>query len=178
MDERRRFAVALSGVMGSIGLAAGIALTGPGLHTVAPLSEPARMASRPLPMLSMPDWASASAAPPVAPLAHVRRQPATETTVTSAGQRAAFNAVPAPEAPDVVRAFDVTPYRLADGPAHLQATTHAVVLTDAPDASAESALGAIERRPTRSPVASAFVVAGTEVGSGFKSVGRTLKRLF
>ena len=178
MDERRRFAVALSGVLGSIGLAAGIALTGPGVRTVAPRVEPSRIArSRPLPALSLPDWtASLSAAAPLTQPPRALSRGA-KSRLTSTTMTVASDAAPAPVVSEVVRATDTMPGH-AWGPEPLRATTRAVVIVDAPHADAESALASAERRPTRGPVTTAFVVAGSEVGSGFKTVGRTIRRLF
>lgn len=182
MDERRRFAVALSGVLGSIGLAAGIALTGPGVRTVAPRVEPSGIAaSRPLPALSLPDWPESVSAP--APVRQARQQPpralssGARSPLTSTTMTVASDAAPAPVVAEVVRVNDTMPGH-AWGPEPLRATTHTVVIVDAPHASAETALASAERRSNRGPVTTAFVVAGSEVGSGFRTVGRTLKRLF
>jgi hypothetical protein len=174
MDERRRFAVALAGVMGSIGLAAGIALTGPGLRTVAPQTRPATMAAlRALPALSMPEW-DADADVADAFVVRARREPLKVAAIVPAASHVPVG----PVQPEVVRAVEPTPAHVATGPAPLQATARVVVLTDAPHARGASALGPAERRSNRGPVVSAFVVAGTEVGSSFKTVGRTIKRLF
>jgi hypothetical protein len=171
MDERRRFAVALAGVLGSIGLAAGIALTGPGLRTVAPQAVPATMAApRPLPALSMPEWDADADVPAV----RARREPLKVAAIVPAASHVPVG----PVHPEVVRAVEETTAHVAAGPLPLQATTRVVVLTDAPHARGASALGPAERQSNRGPVVSAFVVAGTEVGSSFKTVGRTLKRLF
>ena len=177
MDERRRFAVAMSGVLGTIGLAAGIALTGPGLQTVTPAASPARMpAAQPLTALEIP--AVTVPDPSAASLPRERRAPRPDSRVASTVPPLTDSAVPVPVTPQIVRAVDTPPHASPDSLARLQATTHAVLLTGAPQARGESAFGVTEQREGRGPVASAFVVAGTEVGASFKTVGRTIRRLF
>jgi hypothetical protein len=177
MDERRRFAVAMSGVLGTIGLAAGIALTGPGLQTVTPVAAPARMAAaRPLTALAIP--AVTVPEPRHAPLPRGRRASRPGPTVVSTVLSPTDSAVPVAVTPQFVRAVNTPPHSSPDSPARLQATTHAVLLTGAPQAHGESAFGLTGRPEGRDPVASAFVVAGSEVGAGFKTVGRTIRRLF
>ena len=177
MDERRRFAVAMSGVLGTIGLAAGIALTGPGLQTVTPAARPARVAAtQPLMTLAVP--AVTVPAPAAASLAPRRRASGPETRVPSSVLPRTDSAVPLVVAPEIARAVDTPPHSSPDSPARLQATTHAVLLTGAPQAHGESAIVLDERREGRGPVASALVVAGSEVGASFKTVGRTIRRLF
>ena len=177
MDERRRFAVAMSGVLGTIGLAAGIALTGPGLQTVKPVMEPAGMAvAQPLTALAIP--AVTVPEPAAGSLAPERRASARDPRVASTVLPPTSEALPVAVTPQFVRAVDMPPHSSPDSPARLQATTHAVLLTGAPQAHGESAFGLTERPEGRGPVASAFVVAGSEVGASFKTVGRTIRRLF
>ncbi len=177
MDERRRFAVAMSGVLGTIGLAAGIALTGPGLQTVTPVAAPAPMAAaRPLTALAIPSVTMPE--PSAAHLPRERRASRPDSRVASTVRPPTDGAVPVAGRPEVVRAVDTPPHSSPDSPARLQATTNAVLLTDAPQAHSESAFVLTERHDGRGPVASAFVVAGTGVGASFRTVGRTIRRLF
>jgi hypothetical protein len=172
MGEQKRFAVALGGVGGCLVIAAVIVVTGPG--DVTPPLVPrvsATFADR-LPRVPMPSWSDVTVEPraPRAAgsvrIARLESRDAVPVAQTTTGTIA-----PASAPPDLDE-----PRPLPSSIAMRQATMP-VVVGHAPRPT-DAALATREPARERGPVAGAFVTAGTHVGGGFKTMGRTLKRVF
>jgi len=168
MGEQQRFAVALGGVGGCLVIAAVIVLTGPGDVTPPPVvSVPATVAHR-LPRVPMPSWSDVIVAPRIsraaAPVraARLESREAVPVAQTTTGEIALASAPPDIDEPSPL------PSSIA-----MRQATMPVVVGHAPRPT-ETALATRQR----GPVTGAFVSAGTHVGGGFKTVGRTLKRVF
>jgi hypothetical protein len=178
MHEKQRFAIALAGIGVCLGIAAGIVVTGPPVVTTAPVADAPMAARGPgLPHVPMPSWDHS----------------ATDTLPTRINVRPATNltglprvAAVSPSAPANLRAsvvnrqftsplltqpssFDALPLAAASRP---------VTLSDAPHATGADIVLAEHRTRERGVVTSAFVTAGAHVGGSFKTVGRTLRRVF
>jgi len=172
MGEQQRFAVALGGVAGCLVVAAVIVVTGPGNITPPPVpGVPATLADR-LPRVPMPSWSDVAVAPrPSRAAASVRvaRLESREAVPVAQTTTGAIAWAAAP--PDVDE-----PSPLLSSLAMRQATMP-VVVGNAPTP-ADTVVAA--RQPAREHglVTGAFVTAGTHVGGGFKTVGRTLRRVF
>ena len=173
MHEQQRFALALAGVGGCLCLAAGIMLTAPrDLEMPSVDARPVAPAEG-LPRVAMPEWSEVTVIPaPAAP------------RVKRAGADAVALAGPAPAAPTASARIElppVTPVALeATAPRVLRDARSSlpVMLPAAPRANGLEVAAA--RPPARwhGAVTGAFVTAGTHVGGGFRTVGRTLKKVF
>ena len=170
MHEKPRFGIALAGVGGCLCIAAGIVLTAPHEIAVPTVNDlPPARAER-LPRLPMPSWSDVST--PVAASVSTAR---TESRVPDAlpSDAHVLAHVDAPRAEMVTAAPAVL---------HRQSSIVnrqfpvPVVLSNAPTASGTNVAETGGR--DRGPVTGALVTAGTHIGGGFKTVGRTLKRVF
>ena len=172
MGEQQRFAVALGGVVGCLVIAAVIVLTGPGDITPPHLSGvPVSFASR-LPDVAMPSWSDvtvASRASRRAARVRVARLEAREAVPVAHTVSAEVALTSAPPYLD-------EPRPLPSSVVSHQATMPVVIgSVPAPD---DTVVAARQPARGRGPVTGAFVSAGTHVGGSFKTVGRTLKRVF
>ena len=170
MNERRRFLVALSGLAGSLGLAAGIALTGPVRLSLPPIAAapPAAMAA-PLPALPVRAWAPSRRARPVP------REPA-------AGAAHPLRALASVHVPLNARTQEPAlerDQRQHVTPALLRGRTlEAALAARAPAAVAAAPTAQADAAPHRGAVSGGVVAAGHHMSAGFRTVGRTLRRLF
>ena len=183
MHEKPRFGIALAGVGGCLCIAAGIVLTAP--HEIAVPSVnglPAARAER-LPRLPMPSWADVAA--PVASARAARPGSSVHEALTSDAHVLAH--VDAPRAETVTAAPAVlnrqSSPRLSSGtPSAIEGSIFnrqlpvPVVLSNAPSDREKNVAETGGR--DRGPVTGALVTAGTHIGGGFRTVGRTLKRVF
>ena len=171
MQEKPRFAIALSGVVGCLCLAAGIIITAPRASVIPPVpSVPVARAER-LPGLPMPSWSDVKA-PVVSRLAArpvsrfgLREAPLSDATLFVRPDAPPVEAATA--APAVLNRQSAIVNRQFPVP---------VVFSNAP-----TATGGADRRTVadeRGPVTSALVTAGTHIGGGFRTVGRTIKKVF
>ena len=172
MHEQQRYALALAGVGGCLCLAAGIMLTAP-RDVATPSVDPRPVApAEGLPRVAMPSWSDVTVTPAAAP--RVNRVGAVDVAL----------AEPTPAAPTAsarIELSSVTPVSLeAAAPRALRGARSSmpVMLPTAPQASGLEV--AVARPPARGrgAITGAFVTAGTHVGGGFRTVGRTLKRVF
>lgn len=172
MHEQRRFAIALASIGGCVCLAAGIVVTGlPEVTTVPVAAVPKAPAAQMLPPLPMPSLRK------VPPMGKRRIEGERDRTVEKL------------EAPRVDRRVQssvvnrqFTPPPLPQ-PASLGATPLAAasvppILSNAPRATGTHVVFAESGARERDPVTGAFVTAGSHVGKSFRTVGRTLKRMF
>ena len=172
MGEQQRFAVALGGVVGCLGIAAVIVLTGPG--DVTPLPVPgvsAPLADR-LARMPMPSWSDVTVAPRAADAAAPVRVARLESRDAVPIAQTATGAIALASAPPDVDDPGPLPSSIA-----MRQATMPVVVGHAPRPT-DTVFAAQEPVRERGPVTGAFVTAGTHVGGGFKTVGRTLKRVF
>lgn len=179
MHEQQRFAVALAGIGGCLCLAAGIVFSGPrGL--VIPGVDDVPVAQGPsLPRLPLPSWLDTTR--PDVPEA---RGPVTRGRAIAPASRAeTITTAPlAAREPVLVAMGARAPGELRPATLTTDVMTPAVapvplMLSTAPLASGIEVVVADKPRD-RSVVTGAFVTAGTHVGESFKTVGRTLKRVF
>ena len=172
MHEQQRYALALAGVGGCLCLAAGILLTAPRDLAIPSVDARPVAPAEGLPRVAMPSWSEVTVTPAPAP------------RVNRVGAVAVAVAEPTPAAPTAsarVELFSVTPVSLeAAEPRVLRGARSSmpVMLPTAPQANGLEV--AVARPPARGhgAVTGAFVSAGTHVGGGFKTVGRTLRRVF
>jgi hypothetical protein len=188
MHEQRRFAIALASIGGCVCLAAGIVVTGlPEVTTVPVPAVPKAPAAQMLPPLPMPSLrevppmaAATASAPGNLPLdlfGKLRADGERGRTVEKLGAPRVDRSV---QSSVVNRQF--TPPPLPQ-PALLGATPLTVasmppMLSNAPRATGTHVVFAESRARERDPVTGAFVTAGSHVGKNFRTVGRTLKRVF
>ena len=172
MGEQQRFAVALGGVCGCLVIAAVIVLTSPGDVTPPPVAGvPATLADR-LPRVPMPSWSDVTIAPRIsraaAPVgaARLESREAVPVAQTTTGDIALASAPPDIGEPSPL------PSSIA-----VRHATMPVVVGNVPEPGTTT-VAAFRPTRERGPVTGAFVTAGTHVGGGFKTVGRTLKRVF
>jgi hypothetical protein len=176
MNERRRFLVALSGLAGSLGLAAGIALTGPVRPSPQPVAvapvpaAPAAAMAMPLPALPVPASAPArrdNARPPDPAPAPAARAPRALAAVH----------VPVPvqsRLPALEHGQRRPPSRaLLPGRAY-----EAALSASAPTAVAAPPPAPGDPAARRGAVSQGVAAAGHHMGAGFGTAGRTLRRLF
>lgn len=172
MHETRRFLIALGGVGLCLAIAGVVLVSGP--EVVPPGVPPP---ARPFVLTSGP------AAPPPAAIpwpARPARRPAVSkgpgAIVPHAGVPAA--ALLRPVAPAAA------PVEVRPAPAALDASRLVLTVATAPEARghAVEALAHVDAPPdhagTHGPVTGAFLVAGKEVGRGFRTAGRAIKGLF
>jgi hypothetical protein len=171
MGEQQRFAVALGGVGGCLVIAAVIVVTGPGAVTPPVPDVPATFADR-LPRVPMPSWSDVTVAPrasraagPVR-VARLESREAVPVAQTTIGDIALAPAPPDIDAP-----------RPLPSSIGMRQAPMPVVIGHAPRPT-DTVFAAQEPAGERGPVTGAFITAGTHVGGGFKTVGRTLKRVF
>jgi hypothetical protein len=170
MQERPRFAIALAGVAGCLCLAAGIMITAPRAGVPPPVpSIPVARAER-LPRLPVPSWSDVKA--------RVVSRPAARPVSRSRAQEAPLSdATPLvrPDAPQVEAATATPAVLIRQSSIVNRQFPVPVVLSNAPPAtSADEGTASGER----GPVTDALVTAGTHIGGGFRTVGRTLKKVF
>ena len=169
MHEKPRFGIALAGVGGCLCIAAGIVLTAPYEIAVPSVNGlPAARAER-LPRLPMPSWSDVAA--PVASARAARPESSVHEALPSDAHVLAH--VDAPRAETVTAA----PAVLNRQSSIVNRQFHVpVVLSNAPGATRKNVAETGGR--DRGPVTGALVTAGTHIGGGFRTVGRTLKRVF
>ncbi len=179
MHEKQRFAIALGGVGGCLCIAAGIVVTGPREVTTLPVADRTVALVDRLPEVPVPSWDEVVSATPSA-----RRTRATMASVPGRSvDEATASAVasvlsPAPP-PAPSREFPNARRQTPTFQATLPAASVPLTLSHAPRASGTEFVVADDRREhSRGVVTSAFVTAGTHVGGSFRTVGRTLKRVF
>ena len=180
MDERRRFATALAGVAGLLAIAGGIATTGPRRPETLPVAPAAdtRPVAAPLRALPLPAWSQATPAARaqrgrVSPVSSARAVIAPPPSRLAAGEL---------ESPSIGPAETGQPLLLAVSPrvVPMRQPPAAVAASVSETRPASRTSPATRPDPVRrhGPVSGALVTAGQEVGAGFRTVGRTLKRLF
>jgi hypothetical protein len=178
MHEKPRFAIALAGVGGCLCIAAGIVISVPRESALPSVNGlPAPRAER-LPRLPMPSWSDVAA--PVASATAARP----ESSVQEAHVRAHVDAprVEALIAAPAVINRQSSPRESSGTPSAIEGSIVnrqfpvPVLLTNPPSAGGKSVAETGGR--DRGPVAGALVTAGTHIGGGFRTVGRTLKRVF
>lgn len=172
MAERRRFAVALVGIVGTFAISTGILLV--------PATPPAPAPMPPPQALSMP--ASLAVPELAAEPASMRapRQPHQMARRTRPIDDAALPAV-VPVALDAARLQQplAQPATIMGPAAPLVSTRPLAISYGAePVLSPAAARVVQEERNTRGAVTSAFVSAGAHVGGGFRTVSRVFKRVF
>jgi hypothetical protein len=170
MHEQHRYTLALAGVGACLCLSAGIMLTAP--RDLATPSVDARpvVPAEGLPRVAMPSWSEVTVTP--APAPRVNRVGAVAVALAEPGAAAPSAG---PELPSV------TPVSLEDAaPRVLRGARSSmpVMLPTAPQANGLEVV--VARQPARGhgAVTGAFVTAGTHVGGGFRTVARTLKKVF
>jgi hypothetical protein len=172
MHEQQRYALALAGVGGCLCLAAGILLTAPRDLEIPPVDARPVAPAEGLPRVAMPSWSEVTVTPAAAPRV---------TRVGAVAVAVAESAPAASAASARVELFSVTPVSLeAAAPRVLRGARSSmpVMLPAAPQANGLEV--AVARPPARGHgvVTGAFVTAGSHVGGGFRTVGRTLRRVF
>jgi hypothetical protein len=180
MHEKQRFAIALAGIGVCLGIAAGIVVTGPPVVTTAPVADAPMAAGAPgLPNVPMPSWDdSGTGALPMRTNSNVL--PATNRTVL-ARVAAVAPAAPVNLGTSVVNRQFTSPSLAQSSSFHalpLAVASRPVPLSDAPRATGADIVLAEHRTRERGVVTGAFVTAGAHVGESFKTVGRTLRRVF
>ena len=176
MHEQQRYALALAGVGGCLCLAAGIMLTAPRDLAIPSVDARPVTPAEGLPRVAMPSWSEVTVTPAPAPRVNRVRAVAVALAETVPEPTPA-----APIASARVELFAVTPVSLeAAAPRVLRGARSSmpVMLPTAPQANGLEVVAA--RPPARGhgAVTGAFVTAGTHVGGGFRTVGRTLRRVF
>ena len=169
MHEKPRFGIALAGVGGCLCIAAGIVLTAPYEIAVPSVNGlPAARAER-LPRLPMPSWSDVAA--PVASARAARPESSVHEALPSDAHALAH--VDAPRAETVTAAPAVLNRQSSIVNRQFPVP---VVLSNAPSDREKNVAETGGR--DRGPVTGALVTAGTHIGGGFRTVGRTLKRVF
>jgi hypothetical protein len=207
MQETRRFAIALAGIGGCLGIAAGIVVTGLTDVPVVPAPNlPTARAAQSLPRFPMPSWSDVTS--DVATARTTRRAAPTATSgsevATAAGPSTSAPVNPPLDpfdtlkvdgergrtvetlgAPRVARGAQssVDPQssivnRQSSVAKPLDARPVPLMLSGAPRAAGADLVVAESRARERDAVTGAFVTAGSHVGKSFRTVGRTLKRVF
>ena len=200
MHETRRFALALAGIGGCLGIAAGIVLTGVADVTVVPVPNlPTARAVQTLPRFPMPSWSDVTS--DVATARTTRKVPAATSgselamtagpntsapvnlpldpfgTLRADGERGrTVETLGAPRVHRGVQSSITNPQSSVARP--LDARPVPLILIGAPRASGADLVVAESRARERDAVTGAFVTAGSHVGKSFRTVGRTLKRVF
>jgi len=181
MHEKPRFGLALAGVGGCLCIAAGIIVTAPRGVAILPVDGVPPARAEHLPPVPMPSWADVAV---------------DVTSRTAAGSGSRIQASPASHAParapvgaessaaaatiaPRTRPVTVAPaaasryFPLVEGQSPVP-----LMLRGAPLAEGSDVLVADSRTRERGAVTGALVTAGTHIGGGFKTVGRTLMRVF
>lgn len=161
MDEKGRFAVALAGVGGCLCLAAGIVFSGHG-DAVAPQVGPPPSAR----VETLPRWPVPSS---------------TEVAVPQPARRAPMSAQRDLVMATVVELPASTETAMESAPLRVLSTRRLAIpmlVGTAPGAAGAQVLAPQERARSHGAVTGALLTAGTHVGGGFKTVGRTLRRVF
>lgn len=170
--ERQRFLIALSGIAGCLVIAAGILFSTPAMFVVdAPSPRlPAIAVQSPLARLPLPAVAaepsptvSSRPRPARVPMAHVTAAPRVTVAASPVGDD---------------RVVDLRIPEVALPPATLPAGARPIPVAGLPQTSGRAVADVGAEPVDRGPVTAAFVTAGTHVGQGFRTVGRTLKNLF
>jgi hypothetical protein len=190
MHEQRRFAIALVGIGGCLGIAAGIVVTG--LSDVAPVPVPrvpTARAAQTLPSLPMPSWSDVASDVTTARMASKGRVATSGSSVAMTAMPTALAPVHLPLDPFGKLRVDGEPGRTVEelgsprvdrgvqaSIVNRQFMSAPLMLSNAPRAT--GSLFADDRARQRDPVTGAFVTAGSHVGKSFRTVGRTLKRVF
>jgi hypothetical protein len=172
MHERRRFLIALSGIGICLLIAAGILFTTPAVLVLDAPSPRAAVVTlpSPLPRLAVPVVAQESVAP-----AAPRRSGSLTSRVVTPRLRVAE---PSLASGNVVPDLTLPAVQMPQAPDTLFASTYAIPVAGVPETSRRS-VPHVENEPAdHGAVTTAFVTAGTHVGQGFRTVGRTLKNLF
>ena len=174
MHERQRFAIALAGVGGCLCLSAGILLTGPRGIVLPPVDAPAVLMAERLPLRPVPAWRDTPL------LAHELPAAPRPPRDRAAGPLHA-RATNAPSEP-TLQADDTLAADPIDQPEPSSLLTRPFAMplpvSYAPAAAGTRVETASPRTRDRGHLTAAVVTAGTHVGRGFKTVGRTLKRAF
>ena len=161
MDEKGRFAVALAGVGGCLCLAAGIVFSGLG-DTVAPsVNAPLSARVETLPRWPLPSWADVA-----------EPQPARRAPLSAARDIVMATVVDLPAATET--AMESAPLRALS----TRRLAIPMLVATAPDAARAQVLAPQEPTRSHGAVTGALVTAGTHIGGSFKTVGRTLRRVF
>ena len=168
MQEKPRFAIALAGVVGCLGLAAGIVVTAPrtGVLPAVPGVPVAR--AEPLPRLPMPSWSDVKAP--------VVSRPAARPVSWSRLPEAPFSNAASFVRPDAPQVEAVTAVLSRRSSIVNRQFPVPVVFSNAPSAASGANQAAVAGE--RGPVTGALATAGTHIGGGFRTVGRTLKKVF
>lgn len=170
MDEKGRFAIALAGVGGCLCLAAGIVFSGQDDAAAPQVGPPPAAHVEALPRWPMPSWADVA-----------EPQPARRALISAPRDLVMATVVELPASTET--ATESTPLALAPQPEPARALSTRrlaipMLVETAPDADGAEVLVAQERTRSHGAVTGALLTAGTHVGGSFKTVGRTLRRVF
>ena len=186
MHETQRFALALAGIGGCIGIAAGIVVTGLADVPVVPVPNlPPARAAQTLPRLPMPSWSDMTSEVATARTRRkVRSAPSGSNVLMSVSGVGTTTA----EAASAPVDLPLDPFgnlsvagehgRTVEVATPLDARPVPLLLSGAPRATSADVVVAQSRTRERDAVTGAFVTAGSQVGKSFRTVGRTLKRVF
>jgi len=180
MHETQRFALALTGIGGCLCIAAGIVVTGLADVTAVPVpGVPTTHGAEMLPRLPMPSWSDVTSDVTTARMTRKARA-ATNGSGVATTAAATASAPVTLQSSIVNRQFTPPPLPqaawLVGRP--LEALPVPLMLSHAPGATGADVVFAKSRARDRDAVTGAFVTAGTHVGKSFRTVGRTLKRVF
>jgi hypothetical protein len=172
MHEKPRFGLALAGVGGCLCIAAGIIVTAPRGVAIPPVDGVPPARAEHLPPVPMPSWADMAV---------------DVTSRTAAGSGSRIQASPSSNYPSrapvgaesSVAAVTIAPAAAGRySPIFEGQSPVPLMLRGAPHAEGSDVVVADSRTRERGAVTGALVTAGTHIGGGFKSVGRTLMRVF
>ena len=173
MHEQQRYALALAGVGGCLCLAAGIMLTAPRDLATPPVDGRPVASAEGLPRVAMPSWSEITVTP--APAPRVNRVGAVAAVLTAPSTPAASTASARIELSSVT---PVPPAAVAPRVLRGARASMPVMLPAAPQANGLELVVAPSPARGHGAVTGAFVTVGTHVGGGFRTVGRTLKKVF
>jgi hypothetical protein len=186
MHEKPRFGIALAGVGGCLCIAAGIVVTAPRESAIPSVHGlPAARAER-LPRLPMPSWSDVAthvaSSAPARPWAGVQETPSSDAQShmrVDAPRAEAVTAAPAVlNRQSSPRQGSGTPSSFEGAIVNLQSRVP-LMLSNAPHASGTDVVVAGDNGAReRGAVTGALVTASVHIGGGFRTVGRTLKRVF
>jgi hypothetical protein len=199
MRETQRFALALAGIGACLGIAAGIMVTGVADVPVVPVPNlPPARAAQTLPRFSVPSWSDVTSDEATAPTRRQVRAATSGSGVTMSASDVAMattadtsalgklrvdgergRTVETLEAPPLHRGMHSSlATRQSSVTTPLDARPVPLMLSGVPRATGADLVVAQSRTRERDAVTSAFVTAGSHVGKSFRTVGRTLKRVF
>jgi hypothetical protein len=186
MHETQRFALALAGIGGCLGIAAGIVVTGLADVAVVPVPNlPPARAAQTLPRFPTPSWSDMTSEVATARTRRNVRPAPSGSGVTMSVSGVAMTTADDTSAPVNLSLDPFGKLRVDDQRGRtvevttpLDARPVPLMLSGAPRATGADVVVAQSRTHERDAVTGAFVTAGSHVGKSFRTVGRTLKRVF